>query len=146
MSNSLSPHGLYSLWNSPGQNIGESSLSLLQGIFLTQESNPGPPHCRWILYQLIFQGSPRTPQGKPKNPFKPPHYIDTVIFVCSNGLWGIFQFSLFLFFCSLIYIISLSTMYSIYKSISYTKYIYISLFWPNYYFVSDWIIIPYNIL
>ena len=34
------------------------SLSLLQGIFLTQESNPGLLHCRWILYQLSHKGSP----------------------------------------------------------------------------------------
>ena len=33
------------------------SLSLLQGIFPTQGSNPGLPHCRWILYQLSHQGS-----------------------------------------------------------------------------------------
>ena len=33
MSGSLWPHGLYSPWNSPGQNIGVGSLSLLQGIF-----------------------------------------------------------------------------------------------------------------
>ena len=31
---------------------GERSLSLLQEIFPTQGSNPGLPHCRWILYQL----------------------------------------------------------------------------------------------
>ena len=31
--------------------------SLLQGIFLTQGSNPGLPHCRQILYQLSYQGS-----------------------------------------------------------------------------------------
>ena len=36
------------------------SLSLLQGIFPTQGSNPGLPHCRRILYQLSHQGSPRT--------------------------------------------------------------------------------------
>ena len=42
----------YRLWNSPGQNTGVSSLSFLQGIFPTQGSNPGLPHCRWILYQL----------------------------------------------------------------------------------------------
>ena len=53
------PHGLYSPWNSPGQNTGVSSLSLLQGIFPTQGSNPGLPHCRWILYQLSHKGSPR---------------------------------------------------------------------------------------
>ena len=94
MSDSLQPHGLYSPWNSPGQNIGEThcmpfpspgdlpspgikprspalqvdsspaeppekpkntgvgSLSLLQRIFSTQESNRGLLICRWILYQL----------------------------------------------------------------------------------------------
>ena len=39
MSHSLWPHGLYSPWNSPGQNTGVGSLSLLQGIFPAQESN-----------------------------------------------------------------------------------------------------------
>ena len=34
------------------------SLSLLQGIFLTQEFNWGFLHCRWSLYQLSYQGSP----------------------------------------------------------------------------------------
>ena len=52
---SLRPHGP---WNSPGQNTGVGSLSLLQGIFPTQGSNPGLLHCRWILYQLSHQGSP----------------------------------------------------------------------------------------
>ena len=93
MSNSLWPHGLYSPWNSPGQNTGVGSLSLpgdlpnpgieprspilqadslpseppgkpkntgvgslsvLQWIFLTEESNWGLLHCRWILYQLNY--------------------------------------------------------------------------------------------
>ena len=98
MSDSLQPHGLYSPWNSPGQNteVGclsfpspadflnpdikprypalqvdslpaepqgkpkntrVGSLSLLQGIFLTQELNCGLLHCRWILYQLSYEGS-----------------------------------------------------------------------------------------
>ena len=39
----LRPHGLYSPWNSPGQNTGVGSLSLLQGIFPTQRSDPGLP-------------------------------------------------------------------------------------------------------
>ena len=56
-SDSLRPHGL-SPWNSPGQNIGVGSLSLLQGIFPTEGSNPGLPHCRQILYQLSPKGSP----------------------------------------------------------------------------------------
>ena len=42
VSNSLRPHGLYSPWHSSGQNTGVGSLSLLQGIFTTQGSNPGP--------------------------------------------------------------------------------------------------------
>ena len=59
MSDSLRPHGLYSPLNSPGQNIGVGSLSLLQGIFPTQGLNPDLPHCRRILYQLNHKGSPR---------------------------------------------------------------------------------------
>ena len=59
MSDSLWPHGLYSPWNSPGQNTGVSSRSLLQGIFPTQGGNPGLPYCRRILYQLNHKGSPR---------------------------------------------------------------------------------------
>ena len=59
MFDSLWPHGLYSPWNSPGQNTDVGSLSLLQGIFPTQKSNPGPPHCRQILFQLSHKGSPR---------------------------------------------------------------------------------------
>ena len=60
-SDTLWPHGLYSPWNSPGQNTGVSSLSHLQGIFPTQGSNQCREvlllHCRWILYQLNHQGN-----------------------------------------------------------------------------------------
>ena len=58
VSNSLQPHRLYSPWNSLSQNIGTGSLSLLQGIFPTQESNQGLLHCRKILCQLSHKGSP----------------------------------------------------------------------------------------
>ena len=44
------PTRLFCPWNSPGQNTGVGSLSLLQGVFPTQGLNPGLPHCRWILY------------------------------------------------------------------------------------------------
>ena len=49
------------LSESPGKprNTGVGSLALLQGIFLTQESNQGLLHYRQILYQLSYQGSPR---------------------------------------------------------------------------------------
>ena len=59
VSNSLGPHRLYSPWNSPGQNTGVGSRSLLQGIVPTKRSNPGLPHCGQILYQLSHKGSPR---------------------------------------------------------------------------------------
>ena len=59
------PQGLYSPWNSPDQNTGVGSLSLLQGIFPTQESNPGLLPCRWIPYQLSQKGRPNAkPQYK----------------------------------------------------------------------------------
>ena len=48
----------YNPWNSPGQNTAVGSLSLLQGIFPTQGSNPSLLHCKWMLYQLSYQGSP----------------------------------------------------------------------------------------
>ena len=52
VSDSLQPHGLYRPWNSPGQNTGVGSLSLLQGIFPTLALNPCLPDCRQIPYQL----------------------------------------------------------------------------------------------
>ena len=50
---------LYSPWNSPGPNTGVGSLSLLQGIFPTQGSNPG--------LSLQMDSLPAEPQGKPRN-------------------------------------------------------------------------------
>ena len=45
----------------PGKpkNTGVGSLSLLQGILLTQGSNRGLLPCRWMLYQLSYQESPK---------------------------------------------------------------------------------------
>ena len=45
--------------DSPGKKTGVDCQALLQGMFPTQESNPGLLHCRQILYQLSKQGSPR---------------------------------------------------------------------------------------
>ena len=58
-SHELQPARLLCPWNSPGKNTGMSSHSLVQGIFLTQESNPGFLHCRQIFYCLSHQGSPK---------------------------------------------------------------------------------------
>ena len=59
MSNCLRPHGLFTPWNSPGQNTGLGSLSLLQEIFPNHGLKPGLPYCRRILYQLSHKGSPK---------------------------------------------------------------------------------------
>ena len=53
-----SPPGASVLGDSPGQDTGVGCHALLQGIFPTQGSNPGLPHCRRILYGLSNQGSP----------------------------------------------------------------------------------------
>ena len=75
VSSSSRPQGLYHPCNSPGQNTGVASLSLLQGIFPSQGSNPGLPHCRQILYQLSHWGSPwileRQPIPSPGDPPDP---------------------------------------------------------------------------
>ena len=61
LSDSLWPHGLQSPWNSPDQNTGVGSLSLLQGIFPTPGSNPS------LLCLLYWQADslPLVPAGKP---------------------------------------------------------------------------------
>ena len=59
MSDSLPPHGLYSPCNSPGQNTGVVSRSLLQGIFPTQELNPS------LLWSPAFLQVSSLPVGFP---------------------------------------------------------------------------------
>ena len=63
VSDSLRPHELQPTrllcpWDSPGKNTGVGCRALLQGIFPTQRSSPGLPHCRRILNCLSHQGSP----------------------------------------------------------------------------------------
>ena len=65
VSNSLRPHELYPIrlchpWDFPGKSAGVDCHFLLQGIFPTQESNPGLPHWRQTLYRLSHQGSPES--------------------------------------------------------------------------------------
>ena len=59
---SLRPHGLLPTrlphpWDFPGKSAGLDCHFLLQGIFPTQESNPGLPHCGQTLYHLSQQGA-----------------------------------------------------------------------------------------
>ena len=85
-------------------NTGMGSPSLLQQIFPTQESNQGLLHCRWILYQLSYQGSPKrcqpyffkkslwklklTPLGyRGEDPCRGPRWSQSWQGVCGMG-WG----------------------------------------------------------
>ena len=52
-----SPSGSSFHGDCPGRNTRVRCHALLQGIFPTQGSNSGMPHCRLILYYLIHQGS-----------------------------------------------------------------------------------------
>ena len=54
-----SPPGSSVPKDSPDKNTGVGFHALLQRIFPTQGSNPCLVHCRWILYHLSYQGSPR---------------------------------------------------------------------------------------
>ena len=61
--NSLWSHGLQLTrllcpWDFPDQDTGVGCHFLLQGIFPTHELNPGLLHCRPILFQLSYDGSP----------------------------------------------------------------------------------------
>ena len=55
----LQPTRLLCPWNSPGKNTTVGRHTLFQGIFPTQGSKPGLPHCRQILYCLSHQRSPK---------------------------------------------------------------------------------------
>ena len=75
-----------STWNSPGRNTGVGSLSLLQGIFPTQGSNPGLLHCR-ILYQLSYEGSPQHGYWS-GFPFAPPvHHVLSELSTVTHPSW-----------------------------------------------------------
>ena len=53
----LQPTRLLCPWDFPGKDTGVLCHFLLQGIFLTQGSNPGLLHCRQFLYWLSYEGS-----------------------------------------------------------------------------------------
>ena len=85
MPDSLGPHGLSPTsllypWNFPGKNPGVGSHFLLQGIFLTQGSNPH------LLSLLHWQGGslPLAPPGKPEG--GPGHWIDLRKSICRSQL------------------------------------------------------------
>ena len=59
VSDSLQTHGLYSPWNSSGQNTEVGSLSLFQGSSQPRDQTQVYVYCRQIVYQLSHKGSSR---------------------------------------------------------------------------------------
>ena len=78
----LQPQGLCSPWDSPGQNTGVGSCSLLQGIFPTQGLNPGLP-------TLQADSLPAEPPGKPKNTAVDSLSLLQEIFLTQELNWGL---------------------------------------------------------
>ena len=61
MSDSFQPHRLYSPWNSPGQNTGVGSLSLLQGDLPKSGINPRSPALQADSLPSELLGKPLMP-------------------------------------------------------------------------------------
>ena len=61
------------------------SLSLLQGILPTQESNQDLLHCRRILYQLSYEGNPASKLGsKPTYEVSSP--VVSAVLLCTRAM------------------------------------------------------------
>ena len=87
---------IYSRQNYPCQNTGVGRCSLLQGIFPTQRLIPGLPHCRWILYQLSHQGSPKILEWEAYPFSRGPSQLRNQTGVSGNPRildWAAYQFS-----------------------------------------------------
>ena len=94
----LQPTRLLCPWDFPGKSSEVGCHALLQGIFPTQGSNLGLPHCRQILHQLSDQANPTPslcchvngdsgsdprPAGLEGGPGDTGHHLDPV------GCWGV---------------------------------------------------------
>ena len=106
----------------PGPSVHEilharilDSYSLLPGIFLTQGSNPGPLHCRQILYHLSHQGSPvltnkevqsrevRFIAQSPKASQSRADYLEIHIYIYVSSVNHLFIFHAFYFYSTFNY-------------------------------------------
>ena len=91
------------------------SYSLLPGLFLTQGSNPGPLHCRQILYHLSHQGSPvltnkevqsrevRFIAQSPKASQSRADYLEIHIYIYVSSVNHLFIFHAFYFYSTFNY-------------------------------------------
>ena len=132
MSDSLRHHGLYSPGDSPGQNTGVGSLSLLQGIFPTRGLNPSLPHCRQILYQLSHKGSPRILEWV-AYPFSSGNTQDRIIAILSGSRKTDLKFGSYVFLSQMILNLIFGLYYVRYLSLIFDQSLllpteYISVF------------------
>ena len=93
-----SPPGFSVHGDFPGKNPGVGCHALLQGTLPTQQSNPGLPHCRQILYCLSHQGIPMLLS----NSIIFPTFV-SYPFSAQKNFYFLFLFSasLFLLYCGL---------------------------------------------
>ena len=131
VSDSLWPHGLYSPWNSPGQNTGVGSLSLLQGIFPTQASHiAGGSLPALLACKVLILFSKKAPDSLPEwlSHFTLPPAIDKRFSFfpslwlfslvtgfdhsCSDGCVVIFPYDFLSFFVFLIALVCFSVFVS----------------------------------
>ena len=137
MSDSLWPHGLYRLyparilcpWNSPGKNTGVGCHFLLQGIFLTQGSNPGLLHSRQILYRLNHQGISSMSLLNISCIFS---ILVSCLFICNSILfsrfWIIFTIIILNFLSGRLSISSSFVWFGGHWSCSFTSWVFLCLF------------------
>ena len=102
-------------WNSPGQNTGVGNLSLLQGIFLTQESNRGLLICRQILYQLSYQGSPILSKLYQKCLRRARAYQIYFIFLLLNFICESRTHANYYFMCKLTWLLEMPLSFQLFK-------------------------------
>ena len=131
VSDSSWPHGLYSPWNSPGQNTGVGSLSLLQGIFPTQASHiAGGSLPALLACKVLILFSKKAPDSLPEwlSHFTLPPAIDKRFSFfpslwlfslvtgfdhsCSDGCVVIFPYDFLSFFVFLIALVCFSVFVS----------------------------------
>ena len=91
MSNSLRHHGLHSPWNSPGQNTGVGSRSLLQGIFPNPGIKPRSPRLQADSLPAELPEKPKEKEEKNKIRRKDESWITISVWVAKDHLDVIFE-------------------------------------------------------
>ena len=129
-------------WDSPGKNTRVGCHFLLQGIFPTQELNPGLLHCRMILY---YSAMDFPHKGSPSLLDCPIHghiTVHNILYDCFVSLQYQLLFLLFNSYLGpLFFLVSLAKSLSIFKSFlktsSWSHWSFLLFLWSLFYFLSD---------